>query len=127
MNAPKNKPILIIDNLQLTINSLSSVLEEWGYEVDGFVDPMEALLAFREKQYFMVFSELFMSNLDGYKLLYRFNQEKPEQNCCLVTGTFEDKALLKKTIRLANVKHLLKKPICFERLRSILEQASTAA
>ncbi|MDP7592834.1 MAG: response regulator [Litorilituus sp.] len=115
------KSILIIDNLQLSINAMSSVLTDWGYEVDGFLDPVEALSALVEKQYYMVFSELKMPSLDGYKLLYRFNKEKPEQKCCLVTGALDEEELLKKTIRLPNVKGLIKKPIKIKDLHIALE------
>ncbi len=106
---------------------MTSVLKDWGYDVDGFIDPLEALSALIEKKYDMVFSELKMSNLDGYKLLYRFNKEKPDQKCCLVTGALNEEVLLKKTIRLPNVKGLIKKPINIEDLRHILEKESKGA
>ena len=109
MDATNKKSILLIDDQRMIIHSVSTILEEWGYQVTGFTDPMEALLYFKENSFFLVICDLHMTNLSGYKLLSVFLKEKPEQPCCLMTSAENDEPLLKKTISLKNVKGLIKK------------------
>ncbi len=116
-----DKHILLIDDQGIFIKSISSILKDWGYQVDTSTSPLEALTIFKERTYFLVICDLYMESFSGYKLLYRFGQERPEQICCLMTSAENDEPLLRKTLRLANVKGLIKKPVCFEQLKKLLE------
>ena len=70
-----------------------------------------------------------MESFSGYKLLYRFLQEKPRQACCLMTSAELDEPLLRKTLGLTNVKGFIQKPIRFKELKKLLtdmRQVTTA-
>ena len=112
--------ILLIDDQRLFLEAISTILEGWGYKVSGCTSPIEALALLKENSYSLVLCDLYMDSFSGYKLLYRFMQEKPEQVCCLMTSAENDEPLLRKTLALANVKALLRKPISYKALKKIL-------
>ncbi|WP_448569238.1 response regulator [Thalassotalea ganghwensis] len=118
------KTILLIDDQRIFISALTSVLESWGYKVYGFTDPAAAFSAFKKQDYTIVLCDLYMASVNGFMLLSRFCKEKPEQICCLITGAENDEVLLRKTISLRNVKGLVKKPISYDKLQQVLEQAA---
>jgi CheY-like chemotaxis protein len=125
MDPTKKKTILLIDDQRLIIHSMTTILEEWGYQVIGFTDPMEALLYFKENSFFLVICDLYMADLSGYKLLSVFLKERPEQACCLMTSAENDEPLLKRTISLKNVQGLLKKPISYVCMQETLQNFHT--
>ena len=120
------KSILLIDYSNIFITTLSTVLSNWGYRVLGYTEPLAALEAFKENTLLLVICDLHMPSFSGHKLLYRFLQERPQQVCCLLTGAENDEQILKKTIRLDNVKGLLKKPVSYEKLRQLLDEINTS-
>jgi CheY-like chemotaxis protein len=116
------KSILLIDDSNIFITTLSKVLSTWGYNVSSFTDPLAALEAFQTESFFLVICDLYMPSLSGDKLLYRFLQENPKQVCCLLTSAENDEQMLKKAISLGNVKGLIKKPVSFEKLKQFLDE-----
>lgn len=115
-----NNLILLIDDQPIFLKSIAALLEELGYHVTPTSCPMQAIEYLKEKSYFLVLCDLYMTSLSGYKLLTRFYKDKPEQICCLMTGAELDEPLLRKTLRLNNVKGYIKKPIKFEELDKML-------
>ena len=87
------KSILLIDDSDIFVTTLSAVLSNWGYKVSGFTEPMEALEAYKEHSFLIVICDLHMPSLSGHKLLSRFFQEKPQQICCLLTGAENDELI----------------------------------
>jgi CheY-like chemotaxis protein len=122
MSDSTKKSILLIDDSNVFIATLSKVLSEWGYNVSSFTDPVTALEAFKAESFFLVICDLYMPSLSGDKLLYRFLQENPKQVCCLLTSAENDEHMLKKAISLDNVKGLIKKPVSFEKLKLFLNE-----
>jgi len=117
-----NNLILLIDDQRLFLKSFSPILENYGYRVESCSEPMEALQLLKEKSYFVVLCDLYMESFSGYKLLYRFLQEKPQQTCCVITSAEDDDLALKKTLRLDNVKGVIKKPISYEKLDAVMQE-----
>ena len=115
-----DRSILLIDDQRIFLKAISTILGEWGYQVTGCTSPIEALALLKENAYSLVLCDLYMDSFSGYKLLYRFLQEKPDQVCCLMTSAENDEPLLRKTLALANVKALLRKPISYQELKKIL-------
>ncbi len=115
------KSIMLIDNQSFFLDALTPVLEEWGYVVASFTDPVQAMMSIQQNSFFLVLCASHMPSLSGYKLLYRFLQTKPKQNCCLMSSSELDDPILKKTIRLKNVTALLRKPVCFDKLKLLLD------
>jgi CheY-like chemotaxis protein len=116
------KSILLIDDSKVFITTLSKVLSDWGYNVSSFTEPIGALEAFKGESFFLVICDLYMPSLSGDKLLYRFLQENPKQVCCVLTSAENDDQILKKAIRLDNVKGLIKKPVSLEKLEQFLDE-----
>ncbi|NQZ22972.1 MAG: response regulator [Colwellia sp.] len=125
MAVTTKKSILLIDDSNIFVTTLSKVLSDWGYCVLSFTDPVAALEVFKTESFFLVICDLYMPSFSGHKLLYRFLQENPKQICCLLTSAENDEQMLKKTISLENVKGLIKKPVSFEKLQEFLDEMIT--
>ncbi|MFL6435156.1 MAG: response regulator [Nitrososphaeraceae archaeon] len=64
----KNKKILIIDNEPDINLSLKIFLEENGFEVDTFEDPIIALDNFRKGVYDLLILDVVMPKIHGFEL-----------------------------------------------------------
>jgi len=117
-----NKNIMLIDDSNIFLTTLTRLLENLGYTVSVFTKPGEALKSFKDNDYFVVICDLHMGKVNGYQLLHLFLQEKPEQVCCLLTSAENNELLLKKAIRLENVRGLIKKPVCVDKLSNMLNE-----
>ena len=120
-----NKHIMLIDDSNIFLTTLTRLLESLGYTVEVYIKPGEALKALKEKDFFVVICDLHMGKINGYQLLHLFSQQKPEQVCCLLTSAENNELLLKKTIRLENVRSLLKKPVCVDKLSVMLTKIAS--
>jgi len=126
MDSPEtNKNIMLIDDSNIFLTTLTRLLESLGYTVSVFTKPGEALLSLKSNDYFVVICDLHMGKVNGYQLLHLFSQQKPEQICCLLTSAENDELLLKKAIRLDNVRSLIKKPVCVDKLSDMLNEISS--
>lgn len=69
MSAPKEKlRILIVDDEKDIVAVLRRGLERSGFEVDGFIDPKEALANFKKERYDLVILDIKMPNMNGFEL-----------------------------------------------------------
>ena len=69
MSAPKEKlRILIVDDEKDIVAVLRRGLERNGFEVDGFIDPKEALANFKKERYDLVILDIKMPNMNGFEL-----------------------------------------------------------
>jgi len=126
MDSPEaNKNIMLIDDSNIFLTTLTRLLESLGYTVSVFTKPGEALQSLKSNDYFVVICDLHMGKVNGYQLLHLFSQQKPEQICCLLTSAENDEVLLKKAIRLDNVRSLIKKPVCVDKLSDMLNEISS--
>jgi len=117
------KTILIIDqNLEFT-NALVPVLMQCGYTVKCCENAVEAMQFVKEKTVDLVLSELYLPTLRADRLFRILLRNKPTITCCLMTSAAYDDPLIKKTIKLKNVKGLIKKPFSFEELNICIKEA----
>jgi DNA-binding response OmpR family regulator len=65
----KNKKILIVDNEQDINLSLEILLEENGFEVDTFDDPVIALEYFKKGVYDLLILDILMPKMHGSELV----------------------------------------------------------
>lgn len=60
--------ILLVENENDIVFVFKRGLEQFGYEVDAFSDPIEALCSFTPKQYDLAILDIRMPNLNGVEL-----------------------------------------------------------
>ncbi len=106
--------ILLIDDDKLSLKSMRNALKLHGFTVDAFLDPVEALAAFRDQQHELVFSDIMMDNYDGFQILRKIRQENGDTKIILFTGFFT--ARIDSIIRKMGATAFYKKPVPIEEL-----------
>ena len=65
------------------------VLEDGGYSVDAYTDPVKALLKFRPDYYDLAVLDNLMPVLNGLELYRRIREIDPRIRCSILTATHE--------------------------------------
>jgi CheY-like chemotaxis protein len=81
------KKILLVDDEKDIIVTLNMVLEEGGYEVDSFTDPILALKKFRAASYDLVIIDIKMSEMDGFELRRQIKKTDNAVKICFLTAS----------------------------------------
>jgi two-component system, OmpR family, response regulator ChvI len=82
----KNKKILIVDNEPDINLSLKIFLEENGFEVDTFDDPIIALDNFRKGVYDLLILDIKMPKMHGFELYREIRKIDNEVKICFLTA-----------------------------------------
>ena len=91
------------------------VLEDGGYSVDAYTDPVKALLKFRPNYYDLAVLDNLMPDLNGLELYRRIREIDPRIRCSILTATHEIFSYEDKPDSTMNLR-LIKKPIGNEEL-----------
>jgi DNA-binding response OmpR family regulator len=62
-------------------------LEHYGFEVDTFNDPQEALSKFEPGLYDLVILDIKMPNMDGFELYHKIKKKDNNANICFLTAS----------------------------------------
>ena len=81
-----NGKILVIDDEVSILEVVKLGLEEYGFKVDVFSDPIEALSRFSESNYDAVLSDINMPEMSGLEVLHRCKKINPESVVILITA-----------------------------------------
>ena len=65
------------------------VLEDGGYSVDPYTDPVAALLKFRPDYYDLAVLDYIMPDLNGLELYRRIREIDPRIRCSILTANHE--------------------------------------
>jgi DNA-binding NtrC family response regulator len=118
---PKGR-VLIVDDEPVIAESLSELLEGWGYETAVASDGLLGLAKVEEFRPSVVVSDVYMPNLDGFGLLREMRELHPETAVILLTGQGTVEMALR-AIQDEGAFHYLEKPIDFAKLRLVVERA----
>ena len=81
--------ILLIDDDVESLASLSLALRTKGYLSKGFINPVDAVQAFREDNYDLVITDIRMPKMDGIKVLEKVKEIRPDVSVIVITA-FDD-------------------------------------
>jgi len=106
------KKILVIDDEELIVRTLSNLLERNGYEVLVVKDGKDALAMVEEEDFDIIISDIRMPGQDGVQTIRAIEkvmqiQQKQRPPVIFMTG-FSDKAIEKEAKSLKNVTFLYK-------------------
>jgi DNA-binding NtrC family response regulator len=118
---PKGR-ILIVDDEAIVAETLSEMLQGWGYETAVASDGRAGLAAVEEFYPSVVVSDVYMPNLDGFGLLRGVRELHPETAVILLTGQGTVEMALR-AIQEEGAFHYFEKPIDFSKLRLVVERA----
>ena len=114
------KKIFLVDNEIDITYALENALENYGYKVDSFNDPILALDNYQINFYDLVILDIKMPKMDGFELYIKIREKDPKVKICFLTAiaTFNEefrkiRVALGKTI---NEDYFIQKPIKMEDL-----------
>jgi DNA-binding response OmpR family regulator len=114
------KKILVIDDEPDLTYTIKRILEDNGFEVDTFNDPILALNNYKVNFYDLVILDIKMPKMNGYELYIKIREKDPKVKICFLTviATFNEefkktRLILGKTI---NEDYFIQKPIQTEAL-----------
>lgn len=81
-----HRKLLLVDDGVDIVKSFKAGLEAYGYLVDGFVDPEEALENFKPGEYDLLLVDINMPKMDGFKLFKELQKLDAEAKVCFVTA-----------------------------------------
>jgi two-component system, OmpR family, response regulator ChvI len=86
---PTKKRLLLVDDEQDITSILCSVLQESGFKVVFFNDPLLALQHFRPRYYDLVILDIRMPNMNGFELYRQIRRKDKRVKVCFLTAVSE--------------------------------------
>ena len=120
----KQNKILIVDDEQNIIWVLKKGLEKKNYLVDTASSSEEALKQLTTNQYLMVFSDIFMGEMDGLKLLEQARKISPDLKVVMMTA----QDTMNNTIEAMRLEayDYITKPFNFDEIYRLIDKAKNA-
>ena len=108
--------ILLLDDDFDIITIFRIGLEDKGFHVSGFTDPLSALDHFQMKseQFGLVISDIRMPVINGYDFIQKVKEMKPEVKVFLMTAFKIDDVEFRRELPLVKVDEIIHKPISLE-------------
>ena len=78
---------MVVDNERDITIALQVGLEDGGFDVDTFTDPLLALKRFKPNFYDLVLIDIVMPNMDGFELYGRLKTIDPDMKACFLTAS----------------------------------------
>ena len=85
------KRLLIVDDEQNVTLTLHAILQEGGFEVVSFNDPLLALQSFKPRHYELVILDIKMPKMDGFELYQQLKKKDNSVKVCFLTAVSEFK------------------------------------
>ena len=82
----KNKIFLVDDELDISY-TLSTVLQDNGFESDSFTDPILALTNYKTNFYDLVILDIKMPGMDSFELCKKIREMDPKVKICFLTAS----------------------------------------
>jgi DNA-binding NtrC family response regulator len=125
MNGSGKRRILVVDDEQFMVHTLSKILELMGFDVVSAFGGKQAFDLFLSQKIDLVVSDLHMPDMNGVELLTSIKSRNPEMPVILVTGYGVDKA--RESAGKWKADGFLGKPFKVNELKSLIQQALSAA
>ena len=105
--------ILMLDDEFDIMNIFTLALEQQGFHVVGFTEPLLALEHFQEnsEQYGLVISDIRMPVMDGYEFIKKVKKIKPNVKVFFMSAYLSDDIQFKTALWLVKVDEYIEKPI----------------
>ena len=81
------KKILVVDDEPDLTKSCSLALEDHGFKVDTFNDPLEALSNYKPDYYDLVILDIKMPKMDGFQLYNEIKKKGHKAKVCFLTAS----------------------------------------
>jgi DNA-binding response OmpR family regulator len=81
------KEVFLVDNEIDITYALENALENYGFKVDSFNDPILALDNFQPNYYDLVILDIKMPKMDGFQLYIKIREKDPKVKICFLTAS----------------------------------------
>ena len=112
------KRILLIDDEPDITFTIKDILEDNGFQVDSFNDPILALNYYKVSFYDLVILDIKMPRMDGFELYTKIREKDPKVIICFFTATAMFTEEIKKALlalgKTINEDYFIQKPIRIE-------------
>ena len=85
----KNKRILLVDDESDVTTVLTFALEDYGFEVESYNNPLVALSNFKPNYYDLAILDIKMPEINGFELLHEIRKEDESLRICFLTALTE--------------------------------------
>ena len=111
-----NRVLIVDDEPDLTKISVMA-LEHYGYKVDAFNDPKEALSKYKPGSYDLIILDIKMPKMDGFELYQEIKKKDNNDKVCFLTASeLYYKEFREKEFRSLDRNLFIRKPINNEEL-----------
>ena len=87
ISTTKGKKLLIVDDEPDITFTIKSILEDNGFKVDSFTDPISALDNYQINFYDLVILDIKMPKMDGFQLFTKIKEQDPKIKICFLTAS----------------------------------------
>src|ERR687895_2109575 len=81
------KKILVIDDESDVTFTIKNILEDNGFKVDSFNDPILALNYYKVNFYDLIILDIKMPKMDGFELYIKLREKDPKVKICFLTAS----------------------------------------
>lgn len=106
--------VIIVDDEENILNSLSSILEDEGYSVKTCPDAESALKILEKEEFDVAFIDIWLPKMDGLKLFEIMKEQKREEEVIFISGHGTIEQAVKATR--SGAFDFLEKPLSLERV-----------
>ena len=117
--AQVNKRILIVDDEKDVGRTLEMILENYGFDIDCFTDPVVALESFKPNVYDLTILDIKMPKINGFELYHELKSRDSNIKTLFISALSyftAYKTYNSKVYPLRGVRHFMKKPVSSEEL-----------
>ena len=86
-NTSNTKKVMVVDDETDVLSVVGIVLEENGFEVDTFEDPIVALKSYRAGVYDLLILDIKMPEMDGFELYDQIKKIDDNAKVCFLTAS----------------------------------------
>jgi CheY-like chemotaxis protein len=83
----KVKNILLVDDEPDVTYTITNILEDNGYKIDSFIDPIITLKSYKTNFYDLVILDIKMPKMDGFELYTKIRERDPKVKICFLTAS----------------------------------------
>ena len=83
----KVKKILLVDDEPDVLYTIKNILEDNGFQVDTFNDPIISLKFYKSSYYNLVILDIKMPKMDGFELYTKIREKDSKVKICFLTAS----------------------------------------
>lgn len=112
---------MLVDDDEMSLESLYSFLTSEGYGVDAFQNPGKALECISDHPYMIILADYNMPQMSGIQLIRSIRVKKPEIFTILYSGFFTDN-LKQELYKETNIDKFITKPVRIKKLLPLINE-----